>query len=966
MRINQHGMNSVALALLACAVWVVGPALVAASDGPVLVTLTDEQIKVMSRADFGDSPEAHGRHPKIATPLLEISDVARARGDWRSTAESHGLLIEGESILVEMRLDADSARAAEWYLRNLGGRIRHHDVPSLIEIWLPVDAVEKSAEHQDVHLIRPARLVRTTAGSVTSEGVAALNVNTSSVAYDYHDLGADGAGITIASIDAGYLGYASLQTSGDWPQPANLRRFEVDGGAPIDCDRFTCSDYEADNHGAATMEIVFDVAPGADYWTYKTTTVGDWYTALKDAALKGADVVTVSLSAPLDNVGDGSVCPPNFITQECGSIAEAAAYARSEGTLVVNSAGNSRLIHWGGTYVDSGGALNWDGAGSVYNIGGPGGGSVYCYPNGYPLGIDLFWDDWTNVDHDYDLYLFELNRRGQWVQRASSTFWQDGSPGQTPQEAIRYTVAGALRGGGCPNRTGQFSIVVARYSAATDRNLQVFASNWGALLNSTPDHSLGFPADSPDVYAAGAVDVASPSTLEDYSAEGPVLGPGGSQATPSPANPKPDGVSVSGVSTVSYGPSGFGGTSSAAPHVAGVAAILTQLRNEKYAAPPTTNNPDGIHDLLSTFALEDSTFPATFATTYGNGLVKLRFCDQSVGVANNEWIMLGLPCTRRDSSTVAEVLGDDLDLDNVYWEVWDKDHAAGAYRQLFESDLMVPGRGYWLLYEGNATVDIQGLVQDRSEAFPIPLRGEDTTYAFGNFIGHPFETDVDWPDVRVAYAGSEHSLVDAINDGVLRNFMWKPFTPTGYVENDGLLGEGTLTSFDGFWVRAFHDAELRIPTTLAAESTDGMRPMGRAMGWTVRLDATIFGMTATARLGQLESSLRGWDLHDAEYLGSFEDHQFSVVMPHPEWGSYAGNYVRDYRSPRRSDYWSFEVRSNLGGKVLLQWTGPRSVLEQAVVVDLETGKAFSAIKLVKEGYEFEMAAGARGFLWRVR
>ncbi len=76
--------------------------------------------------------------------------------------------------------------------------------------------------------------------------------------------------------------------------------------------------------------------------------------------------------------------------------------------------------------------------------------------------------------------------------------------------------------------------------------------------------------------------------------------------------------------------------------------------------------------------------------------------------------------------------------------------------------------------------------------------------------------------------------------------------------------------------------------------------MGRAMGWTIRLDATISGMTATARLGQLGSSLRGWDLHDAEYLGSFEDHQFSVVMPHPEWGSYAGNYVRDYRSPRRS------------------------------------------------------------------
>ena len=50
-------------------------------------------------------------------------------------------------------------------------------------------------------------------------------------------------------------------------------------------------------------------------------------------------------------------------------------------------------------------------------------------------------------------------------------------------------------------------------------------------------------------------------------------------------------LALSGVITVTYGPSRFGGTSSSAPHTAGVAAILTQLRNEKYAAPPAANNP---------------------------------------------------------------------------------------------------------------------------------------------------------------------------------------------------------------------------------------------------------------------------------------------------------------------------------------------------------------------------------------
>jgi hypothetical protein len=396
-----------------------------------------------------------------------------------------------------------------------------------------------------------------------------------------------------------------------------------------------------------------------------------------------------------------------------------------------------------------------------------------------------------------------------------------------------------------------------------------------------------------------------------------------------------------------------------------VAAILTQLRNEKYATPPSTNNPDGIHRLLSTFALEDPTFPAVFATTYGNGLVKLGFCDQSVGVANGEWIMLGMPCNRRGSSTVAEVLGDDLDLDNVYWEVWDKNPATGSYRQLFEGDPMNPGVGYWLLYEGDATADIQGLVQDRSEAYPITVRGETTTFGYASLVGNPFAFDVAWPDVTVYYANSEHTLQEAFDDHVFRNFLWKPYTATGYDQHDGLLGEGVLSSFDGFWVKAWENTELRIPTSLAAASGDGPGRGGQPVGWSVRLEATAGGATASARLGQLPDSSAGWDAHDAELMPSFEPHQLNVVMPHPEWGEFAGDYVRDYHRTSRADRWRFQVRDNLGGKVVLRWDGPAQVLEQSWVVDLETGEVIPAAGFAR-GYEFEMPAGVRELEWRVR
>jgi hypothetical protein len=936
---------------------------VMADHGPTPISITPEMLASAADAGFEAPPEKAGKGSKIASVLLEIAELARLRGAWREVAEQRGILTEGDSVLLELRLNGNAARAAVWYLENLGVEIRHHNVPSLIEAWIPVTAIEASAEHADVLLVRPARLVRTTAGSVTSEGVSALNVNTGAVDYDYHDLGADGAGVTIANIDAGYLGYAALQTSGDWPLSTELRRFEVDGGPVVDCDVSTCSNYEASQHGAATMELVYDVAPGSDYLTYRTTTVGDWYAALIDAADRGADIVTVSLSAPLDNVGDGGTCPPIW-PAPCGTIAEAAAYARSLGTLVVNSAGNNRTEHWGGTYL-GGRWLQWV-SGERYNLGSPGGGLVYCYPNGWSFEVSMFWDDWTDpVDHDYDLYLYE-RVDNQWTIRASSVFAQDGTPGQTPQEYIGYTVTNAQSGYGCPAGTGAFALRVYRYGAATARNIQVFANDFLDLEFQVPERSLGFPADSPDVYAVGAVDVAAPGTLMDYSSEGPVLGPGGTLDPPSPTNPKPDGVSVSGVSTVSYGVSGFGGTSSSAPHTAGIAAILTQIRNDKYASPPAVNNTDGIHDLLSTFALEDPSFPAVFDTTYGHGLVKLRFCDQSVNVSNGEWIMLGLPCTRRAASSVTEVLGDDLDLVSTNWEVWDYDASIPGYRQLTETDQMVPGVGYWLYYEDDATVDIQGLVQDRSEAFSFMLSGEASTFGRANLLGHPFEFDVDWPDATVVYDGSEHSLADAIADGAMRNLMWTPYTAAGYVEHDATLGEGTFTSFDGYFVKAFQDVELRVPTSLAAAPTDGTGWGGQPAGWTVRLQATMHGVTANARLGQLPDSEQGWDLHDAEHMPSFEDFQLAVVMPHPEWGEYAGDYVRDYRNQQWSDSWTFEVRSNLGGTMELRLQGPRRVMRASVLVDLETGEPVPPSTLSPGVYRFDMPAGARKFEWRLR
>ena len=909
--------------------------------------------------------------PDTATPrgvslLAELAQRASAGQAWQGWAEARGLLVDGESVLLELRLAAPASGALEVALSSLGVRRHVQNVPTLMEAWVPARALGELEQLPELLSVQPARLVRPTelagplAGIVQSEGVTQAGLD------PYHTLGADGDGTIIAVIDAGFQNWAALQASGDWPPAARLRRFQVSGSTVTDCDVGTCSTFEASLHGAATVEIAYDSAPGATFLVYKTQTIGEWYNALlhaSDAAANGvgvADVVSVSLGAPLDGIGDGSACPPIWASP-CGTIAEAAATARSRGSLVVNAAGNARIEHWGGLYTPSSGNADihtWSGTNSQVNYIGNGSGNAYCIPNGFSLTAELFWDDWTNVNHDYDLYLVEYTGSG-WTVRTSSTDWQNGGSGQSPQEYIAWT-ASTNYPSVCSPTSGVYGFYVRRYSAATNRNLQFFGPY--DMNFRVTSRSLGFPADSPAVVAVGALDVNNPATQEYYSGEGPQLAPGGGLGTPTDA--KLDVMSFAQVSTVSYGIGGFAGTSAATPHAAGVAAVLTQLRNEKPVE--RGSQPDGVQRALELAALDgdNDLGAAGHDTIFGYGRLRLRECSVAAGIQAG-WNLVALPCDRRTQNTPVGVFGGSLGVFNTDWAMWRYNAVAGAYERIWgANDPLQLGEGYWLYrFTTPSPTNYTGLVADRSEAYPRSVTGAGGL-GRPHMVGSPRTFDVPWSQVRFYYGGSEHSFAQAYSDGYIRNLMWTwNRTTQQYEVFDGTLGEGIIQPGQGFWIRALQDVEVRLP----AEVTGGNAPerdRRLSVGWRGSLRIASTTASASVQLGHQLGAADGFDRHDAEHLPTPATAPLRLAFPHLDWKEFAAAYLRDVRAPKNRDEWVIEVAAVAPTEVTLTWEVPAWVAANSVIVDDATGKEYP-VRSLPGGLPLELQAGTRTLRWRL-
>ncbi|MFQ6033821.1 MAG: S8 family serine peptidase, partial [Candidatus Bipolaricaulia bacterium] len=474
-------------------------------------------LPIVALPDEGGKPAEH--NPKIDSALEQILQMA-ATGMSVSAmdmASRAGVPSQGGSIKVVLELAPQFrgplAQAVVAAVGQAAPGLVIASSESFIKLRLPLNPAVLSILDLILQLSGVAyiRPPAVPQALAVSEGVGLTH------AADYQAAGLRGQGVKIAVIDLGFAGLSSAQARGELPGSIHKSDYTgtgLESGA---------------NHGTAVAEIVHDMAPDAQLYLMKIGDEVDLERAVADAISFGVKIINHSVGWFNTNFYDGR-----------GAVAEIAADARNHGILWVNAAGNYAEKHWKGYCRDNDrdGWCEFSGNDEDLDL---------QVRGGDPIQLYLTWNDWPASTQDYDLYLYD----GAGRQVALSDRLQTGT--EEPIEQLSYRAPSS----------GTYRVKVKAYRVSSGRELALFSLNHD-LEHAVPQASIVAPGNSSSVVTVGAIDYRNWTSgpAEPYSSQGPT-GDGRS---------KPDLVAPDRVLTATLGR--FMGTSAAAPHVAGAAALL--------------------------------------------------------------------------------------------------------------------------------------------------------------------------------------------------------------------------------------------------------------------------------------------------------------------------------------------------------------------------------------------------------
>jgi PKD repeat protein len=506
---------------------------------------------------------------------------------------------------------------------------------TIVSGLLPVAAIRQAVALGSLRSINATLPPIHNAGSITSQGDVALRANSARTTNSI-----DGSGITVGVMSDSYniLGGAAADiASGDLPAAGAT----VINGESVNCGTLIfCID-----EGRAMLQIVHDIAPGSNLLFHSAlSSVVDFANGISALAAAGADVIVDDLLY---------LNEPMF---EDGIVAQAVDAVAANGVAYYSAAGNQGRQSYETAFNDSGEylCLEWlepygdcnylyERVGRMHDFD-PGPGQLLylsiTIPFDATLTIAMQWDEpFGNAKTDHDVVL--LDETGEaWYEFGANDNVATGDG----WEVLQFTNDEFLGPG-----TTAFTIAITYDdvdSIGPPANLlkAIFFGN-GITVNDFPTDS-GTLIGHANAAGAAAVGAAffgdtpefgtNPPLLEAYSSAGgtPILfGAGGSRLSTPLVRPKPEFVAVDGVNTTfffddSYGNDGiddFFGTSAAAPHAAGVAALMLQ------ANPSAT--PDQIKLALESTAIDMQ--DAGFDYNSGYGLIQADAAVTAISTATN-------------------------------------------------------------------------------------------------------------------------------------------------------------------------------------------------------------------------------------------------------------------------------------------------------------------------------------------
>jgi len=203
-----------------------------------------ESFKSMKSKGLNGSPKLNSSLKGI---INEMSEMVVTRGDNQSTSFSdlsNPLLKVDNNGNVEVFLYCNEVSDGNLeQLLDLGLIVEDlNEEHKIIQGWMPYENLEAAAEMGFVVKVTPPSYAHIRVGSVTTQGHAVIGADDARDSF-----GVDGSGIKVGVISDGLDSIGLSQATGDLPGSIDIGNNTFGG-----------------DEGTAILEIVHDIAPGAD------------------------------------------------------------------------------------------------------------------------------------------------------------------------------------------------------------------------------------------------------------------------------------------------------------------------------------------------------------------------------------------------------------------------------------------------------------------------------------------------------------------------------------------------------------------------------------------------------------------------------------------------------------------------------------------------------------------------------